>query len=174
MNKTLLLTVAWICSAALMPSVAEAQGDAESRLTTRDSTFGLNLPGYGPQATQLRTYIVQLRDPGAAEIHAVTFGSRAGGAGQALRATVPFDRNSASVQNYTRRLAAAQDRVMARVAPGMEKIHSYQYSLNGFAARMTAIQAAKMESMPEVQAVWEDEVRPLTTNTSPAFLDLFD
>ena len=174
MNKALILFCAFIGGTALVHTGANAQSGAESRLTTRDSTFGLSLPGSGAQATQLRTYIVQLRDPGAAEVHATTFGSRAAGFGQALRSVIPFDRNSASVQNYTRRLEAAQDRVIARVGPGTEKIHSYRYSLNGFAARMTAVQAAKMELMPEVLAVWEDEVRPLTTNFSRDFLELFD
>ena len=170
MNKTLIIIAALLGVA----SAAQAQSGAESQLSTRDSTFGLNLPGNGPQAAELRTYIVQLREPGAAEIHAQTFGSRAAAAGQPLRSSVRFDRNSAAVQSYTRRLEAAQDTVIARVGPGTRKIHSYRYSLNGFSARMTPLQAAKMESMPEVLAVWEDEVRPLTTNFSRDFLDLFN
>ena len=170
MNKTLIIFAALIGVAA----AAQAQSGAESRLSTRDSTFGLNLPGNGPQAAELRTYIVQLREPGAAEIHAQTFGSRAAGGGQALRSAIRFDRNSAAVQSYTRRLEAAQDSVIARIGPGTRKIHSYRYSLNGFSARMTPLQAAKMESMPEVLAVWEDEIRPLTTNFSRDFLELFD
>ncbi len=174
MNKALILIVALVGGAALVSAQAEAQSGAESRLTTRNSTFGLNLPGSGPQAAELKTYIVQLRDPAAAEIHAANFGSLAAASGQPLRSAVRFDQNSASVQSYTRRLVAAQDRVIARVGPGTQKIHSYQYSLNGFAARMTPVQAAKMESMPEVLAVWEDEIRPLTTNFSDDFLELFD
>ena len=170
MNKTLIIFAALIGVAA----AAQAQSGAESRLSTRDSTFGLNLPGNGPQAAELRTYIVQLREPGAAEIHAQTFGSRAAGGGQALRSAIRFDRNSAAVQSYTRRLEAAQDSVITRIGPGTRKIHSYRYSLNGFSARMTPLQAAKMESMPEVLAVWEDEIRPLTTNFSRDFLELFD
>lgn len=170
MNKTLIIIAALLGVA----SAAQAQSGAESQLSTRDSTFGLNLPGNGPQAAELRTYIVQLREPGAAEIHAQTFGSRAAAGGQPLRSAIRFDRNSAAVQSYTRRLEAAQDNVIARVGPGTQKIHSYRYSLNGFSARMTPLQAAKMESMPEVLAVWEDEIRPLTTNFSRDFLDLFD
>lgn len=170
MNKTLIIIAALLGVAA----GALAQSGAESRLSTRNSTFGLNLPGNGPQAAELRTYIVQLREPGAAEIHAQTFGSRAAAGGQPLRSAIRFDRDSAAVENYVRRLEAAQDGVIARVGPGTRKIHSYRYSLNGFSARMTPLQAAKMESMPEVLAVWEDEIRPLTTNFSRDFLDLFD
>ena len=39
---------------------------------------------------------------------------------------------------------------------------------------MTAEQANKVEHMEEVLRIWEDEVRPLATNYSASFLDLFD
>lgn len=162
----------------LLPALPAA-AQHESLLTTRESTFGLDLPGVGPQAALQKTYIVQLRAPSAVEHHAAMVGplrtgSLAAGSGVALRSVVPFSRDSAEIQSYARELAASQDRTLARVGPGAEKIYSYRYSFNGFAARMTEIQAAKMVHLPEVLHVWEDEVRPLATNFSAEFLDLFD
>ncbi|MDJ0919211.1 MAG: S8 family serine peptidase, partial [Woeseiaceae bacterium] len=48
------------------------------------------------------------------------------------------------------------------------------YGFNGFAAKMTATQADKLSALPEVVQVWEDEIRPLATNFSAEFLELFD
>ena len=68
----------------------------------------------------------------------------------------------------------ARTRYSRSTAPDAEKIYSYRFGLNGFAAKMTAAQAHKLENLPEVLHVWEDEVRPLATNFSPGFLELFD
>ena len=95
-----------------------------------------------------------------------------GTAPQAPRAR--FDKSSAAVQNYTAALAEQQNRTLAKAGTGTELIYRYQYSLNGFAARMHPAQAHKLESLPEVVNVWEDEIRPLATNFSLDFLGLFD
>jgi subtilisin family serine protease len=111
-----------------------------------------------------RVYIVQLRTPSAAE-H------------QAKLAVLPgmkFDRSNASVKAYVAGLAEEQDRVLAKAGSGASKIYSYRYGINGFAARMSAAQAQKIEHLPEVLDVWEDEIRPMATSHSPAFLGLFD
>jgi len=71
-------------------------------------------------------------------------------------------------------LEAEQTKVIRGAGPNIEPIYSYRYTLNGFAARMTAAEANKVEHMPEVLRIWEDEVRPLTTNFSADFLGLFD
>ena len=169
-------TFLWALLASLAAATALAQD--QSRMQVRPDTFGLELPGTGPAASQRKTYIVQLREPSAVEHHSTLVGppraaSLAAGNGVALR-SVPFNRDSAEVQSYTRQLAASQDRALARVGPGSEMLHRYSYSLNGFAARMTDVQAEKMAHLPEVLKVWEDEIRPLTTNFSADFLELFD
>ncbi|MDZ7645204.1 MAG: S8 family serine peptidase [Woeseiaceae bacterium] len=118
-----------------------------------------------------KVYIVQLRQPSAAEYHA----SRAAAASGKVAGPRPrFDKNSALVQSYTQELANAQQDVFSRAGPGAEQIYSYRYSLNGFAARMTAAQASRLGGLPEVARVWEDEIRPLTTSDSADFLGLFD
>jgi subtilisin family serine protease len=54
------------------------------------------------------------------------------------------------------------------------KLYSYRYTFNGFAARLTAVQAQKLRSRKNVVNVWEDSVRYLSTSDSPVFLGLFD
>jgi subtilisin family serine protease len=85
-----------------------------------------------------------------------------------------FDRENAAVKAYVSQLEQEQQRVLAMAGPGLEPIYSYRFSLNGFAARMTPAQAQKLEHLPEVLNVWEDEIRPLATRYSPTFLGLFD
>ena len=161
-------------SATLALAAGSAAAQQESRLEVLDSTVGLDLPGVGLDAGVRKTYIVQMREPSAIERHITLSGSAASGFGVPLRAAPRFDRNSAGTQSYAQRLIAQQDQAIARVGTRIEKVYSYQYSLNGFAARLTEIQAEKMRHLPEVVQVWEDEVRPLTTNFSAEFLELFD
>lgn len=111
-----------------------------------------------------RVYIVQLKTPSAAEQQAKV----------AVAPGMKFDRGSASVKAYVAGLEEEQDRVLAKAGPGTSKIYSYRYGINGFAARMSAAQAQKIEHLPEVLEVWEDEVRPMATSHSPSFLGLFD
>jgi subtilisin family serine protease len=175
MNDTVtFLRAAFLTGLVLTMPAATAQAQDESRLTSRGSTFGLELPGTGRDAAARKVYIVQMREPSAVEHHVAMVGSRAAGTGVALRSIAPFNRDSAEIQTYTQRLVAAQDRALARAGPGTEKIYNYRYSLNGFAARMTEVQAEKIRHLPEVLHVWEDELRPLTTNYSAEFLGLFD
>ncbi len=162
-----------ICAVFLAPAAAHAaQGDAESPLTGGIPPGGLQLAETEDPALR-KTYIVQLRSPPAAELVA------------AIRRPVSkttatdtprqrFDKNDAIVQSYTARIRDEQDKVLGRAGANVEKIYSYLYGLNGFAARMSPAQAHKLEHLPEVKAVWEDEIRPLATNFSPEFLGLFD
>ncbi|MEX0708875.1 MAG: S8 family serine peptidase [Woeseia sp.] len=153
----------------LLLSVA-AFADSESLLRDGGALAALQFTGNGTDTDVPKVYIVQLRSPSAAEY--VTSGVR--GVSGKVSAPRSFDKNSALVQGYTQKLADEQQRVLAKAGPGAQQIYSYRYSLNGFAARMTAAEAIKVEHMPEVLRVWEDEIRPLTTNFSAEFLDLFD
>ncbi len=157
---------------ACLLAASAAYSQHESLLRARESAAGLNLPS--TQSPIRKTYIVQLKTPSAIEHHTNLFGSRASKLGATVRAGATFDKNSAETQSYTQKLAQEQDRALSRVGAGAEKVYSYQYSLNGFAARMTEVQAGKMRHLPEVLHVWEDEIRPLVTNHSAEFLGLFD
>lgn len=121
-----------------------------------------------------KVYIVQLRSPSASETHVTTFTRAFGKPTPGRVASIPaFDKNSAAVQSQLQRIADEQASVIASAGPYIEPIYSYRYTLNGFAARMTAAEANRIEHMAEVLHVWEDEVRPLTTNYSAEFLGLF-
>ena len=121
---------------------------------------------------QTRVYIVQLRAPSAAEKQAATRAALRGPAQAAVRTR--FDRDQSDIREYVAQLRDEQNRVLNRNAPGARKIYSYRYGLNGFAAKMTAAEAQKLEAQPEVLKVWEDEIRPLATRHTPTFLGLFD
>jgi len=93
-----------------------------------------------------------------------------------LQATKPrkgqkIDPNSPAVVNYRSFLESRQNEVLAKVGGG-KKLHSYGYVFNGFAAELTAEQAAKLELMPGVLAVTKDEARSLNTSSTPDFLGL--
>ncbi|MCH7834602.1 MAG: protease inhibitor I9 family protein, partial [Proteobacteria bacterium] len=149
-----------------------AHAEHESRLRNAGGPGGIRLAGTENPERRL-VYIVQLRAPSAAEYHASlkpAIRAKPLVAADRLR----FDKNNSAIQSYAAQLGAEQDRVLALAAPDARKIYSYRYGLNGFAARMTPGQAHKLENLPEVLQVWEDEIRPLATNFSPQFLGLFE
>jgi subtilisin family serine protease len=152
-----------------------ASADYESRLRDGGPAMGLRLAGTEDANSKTKVYIVQLRTPSASEYHVASAISAVGKPRPGYLQSLPaFNKNSAAIQSHMQRLATEQTNVIARAGPNIKPIYSYRYALNGFAARMTAAQANKVEHMQEVLRIWEDEVRPLTTNFSADFLGLFD
>ena len=153
-----------------------ASADNESPLRAGGSPASIRLAGTDDASNVSKVYIVQLRTPAAAQFHATSAASTRAVAktspGQ-LASVMPFDKSNAAVQSHVEKIVREQASVITRAGPAVEQIHSYQYALNGFAAKMSPQQANKVEHMPEVLRIWEDEVRPLTTNFSADFLDLF-
>ena len=93
-----------------------------------------------------------------------------------LQATRPrkgqkIDPNSPAVVNYRAFLESRQDAVLGSVGGG-KKLYSYGYVFNGFAAELSAEQAAKLAATPGVLAVEKDTARPLDTSSTPGFLGL--
>jgi len=147
---------------AALLSISTA-GFAQSKSVLRDAGDVPLLLAGDDDAGQTRVYIVQLRSPSAAERQASV--------------TLPgakFQKDSAAAKAWVADIEDEQQRVLAKAGPGTKQIYSYRYGLNGFAARMSASQAQKLEHLPEVQNVWEDEVRPMATRHSLTFLGLFD
>jgi len=134
-------------------------GLAQPESVLRDaSKMAVRLAG-NDNPEQTKVYIVQLRTPPAVDKH------------------IPytkFDKNKPSVKAHAARLEQEQELVLAKAGPGAQKIYSYKYGLNGFAARMSVTQAQKLEHEAEVLNIWEDEIRPMATRYSPSFLGLFD
>jgi len=143
----------------------------ESELRDAGSLGGIRLAGSEDPGTR-KVYIVQLATPSAADYHAAAVSAAAKSSSQNVR-RVRFDKTSAMIQGYTDRLLEEQDKVIARAGNTTELIYRYRFGLNGFAAKMHPSEAHKLESLPEVLHVWEDEIRPLATNYSLDFLDLF-
>lgn len=92
-----------------------------------------------------------------------------------LKATAPrngqkIDPNSPDVVAYVSYLNSKHDEALAKV--GGQKVYDYNYSFNGFAAKLTVDQANKLAAMNGVLAVSADEALTLDTSSTPAFLGL--
>lgn len=151
---TLVLAIALVSAAIAEPT---------SRLRKGGDPGSVRVANPGDASAE-KVYIVQLAKPSATE-HFKT---------SVLKSGQPFSKSASGVRQYAQVLQREQDALIARIVPGAEKIYSYRFGLNGFAAKMTALQADKLSARPEVLNVWEDEVRPLATNFSEEFLDLFN
>ena len=93
-----------------------------------------------------------------------------------LKATKPqkgkkIDPNSPRVVDYVNYLNAKHDKALNKVGGG-QMVYSYQYSFNGFSAKLSHGQAKKLQSVDGVVAVRADEMQVLDTATTPAFLGL--
>lgn len=85
-----------------------------------------------------------------------------------------FDAGSPAVRRYADRLTARHDAALDSVGAGSDKLYSYRYALNGFAARLTPAQARKLRARKDVRNVWEDRPKFVETNDSANFLGLND
>jgi subtilisin family serine protease len=128
----------------------------------------MTLPAAGASGGQPQhTYIVQmLADPAVAYTGGVT----------GIPATKPakgekIDPTSADVVKYAGYLSSKHDAALGKVGGG-QKLYDYVYSYDGFAAKLTDGQAAKLESQPGVLAVTKDELQTMDTSSTPSFLGL--
>ena len=126
-----------------------------------DATPGAK-PRFGNNA-----YIVQM----AGEPATAYRGGVAGYAATKPGKNKKIDPDSPAVVNYMAHLAARQDAALNSVG-GAKKLYNYGYVFNGFAAELTQAQADKLAQTPGVLAVSKDELRELTTSSTPAFLNL--
>jgi subtilisin family serine protease len=82
-----------------------------------------------------------------------------------------IDPDSPKVSNYKSYLDSRHDAALNSVGGG-KKIYDYGYVFNGFAAELTADQAAKLATTQGVMSVEKDEARDLDTSSTPTFLGL--
>jgi subtilisin family serine protease len=127
-------------SLALVCTVAPAHADLNGR----------------PGDAGARMYVVKLADPPV-----TTY--QGGLKGLARTAPSPGNRlrtGTTAVKAYVRHLDTRRDEVLDAV-PGVRKLYEYDYAFNGFAAKLTARQAAELSATPGVVSLTPDRAVPL-------------
>ena len=112
-----------------------------------------------------KVYIVQMAADPAIRYE----GGVAGFAKTAPEKGERYDARTSEAQMYAARLGAQQDALLAKAGVTGGKIYSYRHVLNGFAARMSPQQAAKLRKDKSVLRVWEDRAMPLETDNTSRF-----
>ena len=115
------------------------------------------------------TYIVQMRDLPTASYDGSIAGYKATKAGAGKK----FDSTTADAVKYAGYLTAQHDAVIAKVG-GAKKLYDYKFTFNGFSAKLTAAQVAKLNKQPGVVAVTAQEMVKEDTSSTPSFLGLND
>lgn len=123
--------------------------------------------GLSPVKGGSAVYIVKLREPGAASRKGVRSALTAEKPSAQARAA-----RAAEAEAYAGQLERTHDRLLGGIGAGNSKIYSYRYSVNGFAARLTAAQVSRLARSAEVERIWLDTDQYLQTNNSAAFLGL--
>jgi hypothetical protein len=131
------------------------------------SVTGAVAAGGGKGKGSNGAYIVQLADMPVSAYQGELVGYNA----TAPRKGQKIDPLSGNVVSYKAYLEARHDRALASVGGG-RKLYSYGYVFNGFAAELTADQAAKLAAQPGVRSVTKDEIRRHDTATTPSLLSL--
>jgi subtilisin family serine protease len=154
--------LAWLAVGWLVPAAAQV-----GHVTV---TEPLRLVGPVADKAGAAVYIVKLRSPGAASYKRTPAD---------FAADKPLSANERSVrdaaaESYATALEQSHDRLLAGIGAGGSKVYSYRYSVNGFAARLTAAQVSRLAQSTEVQRVWQDSDQRLRTNNSAIFLGLQD
>src|SRR5688572_12843985 len=114
-------------------------------------------------------YIVKLRAPGAASYKRTPTDLSAAKPSELARSA-----RAAAAESYAKQVEQTHDRLLGSIGAGSAKIYSYRYSVNGFAARLTAAQIARLAQNAEVERIWQDTDQYLQTNNSASFLGLQD
>jgi len=160
--RTVTQAFAWLAAAVLTPAAAQV---AHVQVTEPLRLVGPLRPVKGGAAV----YIVKLRQPGAASYKAVRMeltGEKPSEQAQSARAS--------AANAYAQTLEQSHDRLLGNVGAANAKVYSYRYSVNGFAARLTAAQVSRLAQSAEVERIWQDTDQYLQTNNSPTFLGLHD
>ena len=119
------------------------------------------------QQAARNAYIVQLVDQPAANYT----GTVQGFAATRPAAGQKFNSRAASVLAYRNYLGSRQAAVLASLG-NVPVTHRYSVAFNGFSARLTDAEVARLKANPGVVAVSEDTPRSLDTSRTPGFLGL--
>ncbi len=150
-------------------AVAAATITAAPAAGARSSDVPSGTPTANGQAYKAGKYVVMFDGLPAASY-------RGGIAGYAATKPAKGERMRPSrpeVVKYRSYLQARHDRVLDSVGVGSKaRLYDYSVAFNGVAARLTAAQAQALAKSPAVTALFANERRELTTNTTPEFLGL--
>ncbi|MEN7343123.1 MAG: S8 family serine peptidase [Pseudomonadota bacterium] len=148
----------------LIPANAEQPKRIERALAEYAAAPGIATSG---------VWIVQLREPAAMQGKRSTPSSLQITQKTFDRASIPT-RKSGAIAGRAAALKTSHKSMISQLGDGAELIHSYRFAFNGFAARMTAAQAAALSEHPDVVNVFADAEKPVATDSSPQFLGLYD
>lgn len=78
-----------------------------------------------------------------------------------------------NVQMYINHMDSMHEEILTSSgASKNDKVYSYHYATNGFAARLTANEVEKLKNNADVMSVYKDELLQLQTDNTPKFLGL--
>jgi subtilisin family serine protease len=83
-----------------------------------------------------------------------------------------IDPDNPDVNRYRSYLDSQHDRAVRAV--GGRKVYDYRYTINGFAAELSEVQASLLATAPGVLTVTKDVIQFADTSSTPAFLGLDD
>jgi len=157
-----------LCCAAVAAAPRPSAPAPPIAVAPLTSPVRLAVPARPVKSGAKSVYIVKLKEPGAASyrgVGAYSAGSRGAQSASALHA---------ARASYAQGLEQMHDRLLSDVGAPSTKLYSYRYALNGFAARLTAAEAARLAQHPDVERVWVDSDQRLHTNNSSSFLGLLN
>lgn len=149
--------IAILTTLALLIVAAAPVAMAAERAPVQDGPF-----------TRNGTYIVRLIEPPVVAYDGTIPGYQATRPAPGSR----IDPNSSRVRGYAGFLAKRQSDTLSAVGASSSKVYSYVYSVNGFAANLTAAQANELKKKDGVVSVEEDRLLHLDTNRTPTMLGL--
>ena len=118
----------------------------------------------------INSYIVQLKGE-AGVAHASSIGELVSSNPNSVVNNNGYDARTPIMAAYSAAMKAKQEKVASEIA-GIEIIHNYIHTFNGFAAQLTNAQVNALRNHPDVVAVHDDELQKISTANTPAFLGL--
>lgn len=168
MSRALLGSLAAVAIALALPAVANE--NVREAPEVAPGLLELDTTQSPPAYSGRRMYVIELDEqPGISYT-----GDIDGYAATAPAKGASYNAKSGAVQMYSNRLKRIHDQKLASVGASDQKVYSYTHAMNGFAAMLTAGEAARLSRDKSVVTVIEDFAMDVDTNNSPDFLGLND